>query len=70
MKDPVHLQAEHAGEQEGKGHFAVDIISTAFAGLSRLERHRRILDALGEMMDTDIHALKIKATTPDESNAS
>ncbi|MCH7981409.1 MAG: BolA family transcriptional regulator [Proteobacteria bacterium] len=70
VKDQSHLHAGHAGAQDGKGHFAVDIVSTAFAGLSRLERHRRIFDALGEMMDTDIHALKIKATTPDESNAS
>lgn len=70
VKDQSHLHAGHAGAQDGKGHFAVDIVSTAFAGLSRLERHRRIFDALGEMMDTDIHALKIKATTPDKSNAS
>ena len=69
VKDQSHLHAGHAGAQDGRGHFAVDIVSIAFAGLSRIERHRRIFDALGEMMKTDIHALKIKATTPDESNA-
>ena len=69
VKDQSHLHVGHAGAQDGKGHFAVDIVAVAFAGLSRIERHRRIFDALGEMMQTDIHALKIKATTPDESNS-
>jgi len=69
VKDQSHLHAGHAGAQDGKGHFAIDIVSVAFAGNSRIERHRRIFDALEQMMETDIHALKIKATTPEESNA-
>jgi len=69
VKDQSHLHAGHAGAQDGKGHFAVDIVSAAFTGISRIERHRRIFDALGAMMETDIHALKIKATTLAESNA-
>ena len=69
VKDQSHLHAGHAGAQDGKGHFAVNIVSAAFAGMSRIERHRRIFDALEQMMETDIHALKIKATTPEESNA-
>ena len=69
VRDQSHLHAGHAGAQSGKGHFAVDIISGAFAGLSPIERHRRIFDALEEMMETDIHALSIKAQTPEESNA-
>jgi BolA protein len=69
VRDQSHLHAGHAGAQSGKGHFAVDIISGSFAGLSRIERHRRIFDALEEMMKSDIHALSIKAQTPEESNA-
>jgi len=69
VKDQSHLHAGHAGAQDGRGHFAVDIVSATFAGISRIERHRRIFEALGAMMETDIHALKIKATTPEESNA-
>ena len=69
VKDQSHLHAGHAGAQDGKGHFAVDIVSGSFAGLSRIERHRRIFDALGDMMETDIHALHIRAQTPDESNS-
>ncbi len=69
VRDQSHLHAGHPGAQDGKGHFAVEIISASFAGLSRIERHRRIFDALGDMMETDIHALNIKAQTPGESNA-
>ncbi len=69
VRDQSHLHAGHAGAQDGKGHFAVEIISKSFAGLSRIERHRHVFDALGDMMETDIHALIIKAETRDESNA-
>ena len=69
VRDQSHLHAGHAGAQDGKGHFAVEIISRSFTGLSRIERHRHVFDALGDMMETDIHALIIKAETPDESNA-
>ena len=69
VRDQSHLHVGHAGARDGKGHFAVEIVSSSFAGLSRIERHRRIFDALGDMMDTDIHALNIQAQTPDESNA-
>lgn len=63
VKDQSHLHAGHAGAQEGKGHFAVTIVADAFEGLSRIERHRVVYAALGEMMETDIHALSIDAST-------
>jgi BolA protein len=43
----------------------VHIVSQAFAGKSPIERHRMVYAALDEMMQTDIHALSVKATTPD-----
>ena len=52
--------------KEGKGHFEVRIVSEAFSGLSRIQRHQHIYSALGTMMESDIHALKIRARTPDE----
>jgi len=67
VKDQSHLHAGHAGAQDGKGHFDVAIVSEAFSGKRPLARHRQVYDALGSMMDTDIHALKITAKTPDES---
>ena len=66
VKDQSHLHAGHAGAKDGKGHFDVHIVADAFAGQSRIARHRLIFDALGDMLETDIHALQIRAQTPDE----
>ncbi|MDE0789736.1 MAG: BolA family transcriptional regulator [Woeseiaceae bacterium] len=62
VKDQSHLHAGHAGAREGLGHFEVVIVADAFQGLSRIECHRRIYDALGQLMTTDIHALTIRAS--------
>jgi len=64
--DESHKHAGHAGARDGRGHFAVFIVSRAFAGLSPIQRHRAVYQALGEMMQTDIHALSIQASSPDE----
>ena len=47
--------------------FGVDIVSSAFAGKLPLARHRLVYAALGDMMQTDIHALSIRARTPGEA---
>ena len=67
VKDQSHLHAGHAGAQDGRGHFDVTIVSDAFVGKRPLARHRLIYDALGTLMETDIHALRIHASTPDAS---
>ena len=69
VRDQSHLHAGHPGARDGKGHFAVEIVSMSFAGQSRIERHRRIFDSLDEMMLTDIHALQIDAKAPNEANS-
>ncbi len=66
VRDDSHRHAGHAGARDGRGHFHVDIVSGAFAGLSPLARHRAVYAALGELMTTDIHALSMSARTPDE----
>jgi len=66
IEDESHLHAGHAGAATGRGHFRLLIVSTAFAGLSPVQRHRRVYEALGGLMQTDIHALSIAAKTPDE----
>ncbi len=66
VKDQSQLHAGHAGAADGRGHYDVRIVAPAFAGKSRLERHRMVYDALGSLMQTDIHALKISAHTPGE----
>lgn len=66
IEDESHLHAGHAGAQDGRGHFRVTIVSDAFDGRARLERHRLIFAALGDMMETDIHALAVQAHAPSE----
>lgn len=66
VADDSHKHAGHAGARGGQGHFSVDIVSTAFAGKLPLARHRMVYAALGSMMQDDIHALAIRARTPDE----
>lgn len=67
VTDDSHRHAGHAGARGGQGHFSVDIVSAAFAGKLPLARHRLVYAALGDMMQTDIHALAIRARTPGEA---
>ena len=69
VKDQSHLHAGHAGAKDGRGHFEVIIVAEAFRDCSRIETHRLVYDALGEMMTTDIHALSIRASAK-ETNQS
>ena len=67
VEDDSARHAGHAGARDGRGHFNVDIVSAAFAGMPPLARHRAVYAALGALMQTDIHALAIRARTPDEA---
>ena len=64
--DESHKHAGHAGARSGGGHFNLTIVSNIFDGKGLLQRHRMVYDALGSAMQTDIHALTIKALTPEE----
>lgn len=66
IRDDSARHAGHAGAREG-GHFAVAIVSPRFAGLSTVQRHRLVYDAVGDLMRNGIHALSIVAKTPDET---
>lgn len=68
ITDQSHLHAGHPGARDGRGHFHLRIVTDKFAGHSRLNRHRMVYAELGELMDTDIHALGIEALTPEEAN--
>lgn len=67
LRDDSHRHVGHEGARDGRGHFAVELVSEAFVGKPPLARHRMVYAALGEMMNTDIHALQIRALTPDEA---
>jgi BolA protein len=66
--DDSHLHAGHAGARDGRGHFRVRIVASQFAGLRLLQRHQLVYRSLGELMQTDIHALNIEALTPEEAD--
>jgi BolA protein len=67
LEDESHRHAGHAGARSGGGHFELRIVATCFAGKPTLARHRLIYAALGELMQTRIHALSILAQTPEEA---
>lgn len=67
--DDSHLHVGHAGARDGKGHFRVRIVSLDFDGLRTVQRHQLVYRSLGELMQTDIHALGIVALTPAEAIA-
>jgi len=64
--DDSQAHAGHEGAKSGGGHFYLTIISPEFTNKSRIQRHQLIYAALGDMMTNDIHALSIKAFTPEE----
>lgn len=64
--DDGHKHVGHTAWQQGLGHFSVTIRSPRFAGVKPLQRHKLIYDALGSLMQTDVHALQIRALAPDE----
>jgi BolA protein len=72
--DPLRIEivddsakhAGHAGAKEG-GHYRLTIVSPRFSGCGTMQRHRLIYEALGPMMRGEIHALSIKALTPEET---
>lgn len=64
--DDSAKHAGHAGAASGGGHYQLTIVSKAFAGKPQVARHRLIYQALGDMMQRQIHALSINAFTPDQ----
>lgn len=64
--DEGHLHVGHAGARDGRGHFRLRIVSAGFAGLSMVQRHRLVYQAMAELMHSDVHALSIDALAPDE----
>lgn len=68
--DIVDDSARHAGHAGaaagGQTHYAVTIVSDAFDGLNRVDRHKRVNHVLADEFATGLHALQIKAKAPNE----
>lgn len=66
----VNDSARHAGHMgddgSGESHFRVTVVSGLFTGKNRVERQRMVYDLLAEELRGGIHALSLKAITPDE----
>ena len=68
--DDSHRHVGHVGARpEGETHFTVEIVSDAFAGLTRLERHRLVHEVLADELAGPVHALSLKMLTTSEANA-
>lgn len=65
ITDDSHQHIGHAGADSG-GHFSLLIKSDQFVGKNLVQRHRMVYDALGNLMQTQIHALSIRALAPNE----
>ncbi|MEY2943658.1 MAG: hypothetical protein RLY97_1672 [Pseudomonadota bacterium] len=68
MLEVINDSSHHAGHSgddgTGESHFTVLIESAAFVGISRLERQRQVIRALGDIPGQRVHALAIKASVP------
>lgn len=71
LVDESAAHAGHAGASPGgQTHWRLRIVSPAFTGQSTVARHRMVYAALGELMQHPIHALAIRAETPDQAHHS
>jgi BolA family transcriptional regulator, general stress-responsive regulator len=70
IEDQSELHAGHAGAQPGgQTHYRLTLVSTAFAGLSRVARQRLVYQALREEFETGLHALSLDLKTPSEAGS-
>lgn len=68
--DESHKHKGHAGWREGgETHFSVEIVATAFNGVARVERQRRVHRALADELRGSVHALALRALAPGEESS-
>ncbi len=69
LDDDSAQHAGHAGAASGGGHYRLHLTSAAFAGRSRVARHRLVYDSLGDLMQREVHALTMTLLAPGEGSA-
>ena len=70
IRDESHKHAGHGGWREaGETHYEVVVVASAFAGRSRVERHRQVNALLAQEFSDGLHALALTALTPEEAEA-
>ena len=69
IEDESARHAGHSGARDGgESHFRIRIVSPAFAGLSRVERQRRVYTVLADEIAGGVHALALTTLTPEEAD--
>ena len=67
LRDESVQHAGHAGARpSGGSHWQLTIVSAAFRGQSAVARHRMVYEALGDLMKSEVHALRIAASAPEQ----
>ena len=67
LRDESGQHAGHSGARpSGGSHWQLTIVSEAFRGQPPVARHRMVYEALGDLMEHDVHALKIEAKAPEQ----
>ena len=67
LRDESGQHAGHAGARaSGGSHWQLIIVSEAFRGKSAVARHRMVYEALGDLMKSEVHALRIAASAPEQ----
>jgi BolA protein len=66
IQDDSAKHRGHAGARGGAGHYAVVVVASRFAGVGRVDRHRAVYEAVGDMIPGEVHALQVRAFTPEE----
>ncbi len=66
ITDESHLHAGHAGAAGGRGHVHLLIVAAAFDGLDRLARERLVHRLLGDLLTTELHAVRMNLYASDE----
>ncbi|MDY7082075.1 MAG: BolA family protein [Halobacteria archaeon] len=61
------VSQEHEDEKSEGEHFGLVVVSPAFEGENKVNRHRMVHKALGDSLGDEIHAVEIRAMTPDEA---
>src|SRR5512143_59914 len=67
IADESAMHAGHAGAAGGGGHYRVAVVSAAFTGQPRVQRHRLVYDDVADLMQREIHALAMTLLAPDET---
>lgn len=66
IKDDSAQHIGHAGAERGAGHYSVSVTAAQFENLSKVKRHQLVYAAIQDMIPDEIHAIQIKALTPQE----